>query len=164
MSKDVVWGIILGAGTIFLMISTYQPKEGAFIESLGGMFWPRVILWGLLTLSLLLTFNSLRESRQKNQKKAVESTSMGMKRFKKPIYLLLTCGAYFFFLNYVGFICGTLLFIAATMVVLGCTSWKQVFFLSIGSVLVLWFVFLHLFHLPLPKGIWVFRDITLFFT
>ena len=178
---DVIVPILLLLFTIFVFIQTYYFGTASIWTSSGAgerytttaATWPRIVLVILGGLSLLLLIRNLL---RKGSDQAREETTSGAfvcevkteeeypKDIKRgAIFSILVIG-YLSFMELFGFAIDTLLFGLACVYFMGrkeITPWKG-YLLSLaisGTVIV---IFYRVLYLPLPRGLWVFRDISEF--
>ena len=156
-TADAVWAVILCCSSIALLWFSYRPQESSLYTSLGGMFWPRILLWGILIFSVCLLgmpWLSIRFA-QKIKSEQIKRNS------KKGFYVFLACLMYFLLLGLIGFIFSTMLFLYSMAVILGIQGQKKVVIYSFTTVAIFWIVFIQMIHVPLPRGSGVFREISL---
>lgn len=161
MSVNTISGLVFSAISGLLLWVAYLPHEDSLSSSLDSMYWPRVILWALLFFSLVL---STQKWWNIGGLEEVGNGEGGAEKADRiPITSLLCCVAYFFSLGLLGFLISTFLFCAAFAVLIGHRDWKQLAVFSFGVTAVVWLVVIKLMQVSLPRGIWIFRDISLFF-
>lgn len=137
-------------------------------DPMGGIVWP-VILCSLLVV--LLAANAVRTAikiRQAKGDEAVESTAEGKKTFvpKSIIQNKLVIGVaamllYAFLLEKIGFLFSTPLFIYAYMSLLGQKKVLVKIITAVVAAIALYVLFNGLLQVPLPRGYWIFRNISL---
>jgi putative tricarboxylic transport membrane protein len=159
-AADSIWAVVLGGVSIALLLFSYRPQASSPYTSLGGMFWPRILLWGILLLSACLLGITCFLRRLATT--AVEGAE-GVGRGKYPktvVYVFFACFGYFLLLDMIGFIFATLLFLCAMLLILGIRSKRKVAIFSITTVAIFWLVFVKLLLVPLPRGSGIFREIS----
>jgi hypothetical protein len=122
------------------------------------MFWPRIILWGLLPLSLILAGNGWfgRTHATSN-----EDPGPSLAHLKKSLGLVLIGSVYFFFLDILGFLLATLLLTGTVASFLQRRRLVEIAAFSMVVPAVVWLAFIKLLNLPLPRGIGIFRELSL---
>lgn len=160
MRTDIFWGFAIGCGTAALLWVAYQPQERSFYTSLGAMFWPRIVLWGLLLLSVLLVgmgwYHHIRPV-------AAPQPERRLSHLRQPLVLAVTGSAYFASLNFLGFLLATLVFTAASVAILGRRAWLEITVFSVTVTGIVWLVFIKVLNVPLPKGVGIFHQLSLLF-
>jgi len=159
MSINAISGFIFSAVSGFLLWITYLPHEASLSGSLDTMYWPRVVLWDLLLSSVALVTTDWRPKSERAGVGNAERTKV----HPFPIASLLCCAAYFVALAFLGFLVSTFLFCAAFAIVLGYRDWKRLAVFSCGVTVIMWLVVIKLMHVLLPRGMGIFRDVSLLF-
>lgn len=149
-STDALWGIVLGAASIILLLVVYWPVLGGAGQIPVGFGWPRVILWCLLSLSVLLVLRGWR--------KAEERTAPAAPSLRMPMIVTLVGALYFVSLSYVGFLVGTLVFAAVLPRILG-RPWRGTLPFALAVTSLAWLVLIKLLSIPMPRGIGVFHSL-----
>lgn len=123
------------------------------------MYWPRVVLWALLFSSVALVATDLGPKAER----AVVGNGDLTKVDRFPIASLLCCAAYFVALAFLGSLVSTFVFCAAFAIVLGYRDWKRLAVFSCAVTFTMWLLVMKLMHVLLPRGVGIFRDISLLF-
>lgn len=154
---EIVAGCVVFFGSLALyIVATRFPELGGY-ESLGPDFWPRWVLGGLVVLGLLLVGQGLERKRTGADVHLWKDTK-NPRRLLTGIALLL---GYLALINVLGFTLATLLFLVLLIYVLGG---RHVTALAVAPVVVtaaILLIFGRILFVPLPRGIGVFRDISL---
>lgn len=151
---------------------------------LGPGFWPRCIL-GLLILSCIMKIIEIYKEGQKKQErdyhvgyrhaaKEAETTALDQAAeaeatgtfatvdLWKLTFMILSCLAVVFLMDFTGFIIANAIFTLIFCYVVGDRKWKRLAMISIFGTLGLVYLFAYLVYVPLPKGRFFFEDFTLF--
>ena len=156
---EFVIPVLLIALSVFLYINTYTFKFTTY-EKASPQMWPRGILFLLVLISLLLIGKLLlaKSGGEVEAKKEQPGT-----RWKPFLAGVVGLFLYIFTMFYLGYILSTFLFAFVAMVMLGNRSKVQLVLVPVlitGSVFA---IFTHAMFVPLPKGVWLFRDFSLLF-
>ena len=156
-TTDIIWAVILCCGAIGLLLFSYKPQEASLYSTLGGMFWPRILLWSILLISTLMLVIALRSRPVKK-----EGASTGPWKYPKTLILVfLACFGYFLLLDVVGFMLCTLLYLGVMLIILGIKNKAQIIIYPVFAVAIYWFLFVQILKVPLPRGIGIFREISI---
>jgi len=128
------------------------------ISDIGPEYWPQILLGGMIILSAALLVDIYL--RRKALAAAAADKIPYPLRFWHTLALALV---YTIIMPYLGFAVGTLLFCLAIMRVLGVKSIKTLLLAATGATLVFIVLFPKIMAVPMPRGIGVFRTISLFF-
>ena len=159
MAINAISGLIFSAVSVLLLWITSQPHEASLSGSLDAMYWPRVVLWALLISSIALVATDWGPK----ARRAVVANGDLTKVDRFPIASLLCCAAYFVALAFLGFLVSTFLFCTAFALVLGYRNWKRLGVFSCAVTFIMWLLVIKLMHVLLPRGVGIFRDISLLF-
>jgi hypothetical protein len=160
-SVNFVSGLVLAAFSATLLWVAYLPHEHPLSDSLDGMYWPRLVLWGLLAFSLLLASERLwlRKTAPRFEARESEDTETG----RWPVIAIACCLVYIALIGIAGFLLSTLLFCAVFPVLLGLRDWMRAGAFSLIVTSGVWLVVIVVMRVTLPRGIGVFREISLYF-
>jgi membrane-associated HD superfamily phosphohydrolase len=156
---EFVIPLILIALSVFLYVNTYTFKFTTY-QKASPQMWPRGILLLLLLISLLLIGKLLLAKPWEGTEAKKEQPGT---RWKPLLAGVVGLFLYIFTMFYVGYILSTFLFTFVAMVMLGNRSKVQLVLVPVlitGSVFA---IFTHAMFVPLPKGVWLFRDFSLLF-
>lgn len=154
---NLVAGLVLAALSVLLLWVTYLPQQESLSSSLDSMYWPRLVLCALLVFSIILSAERLWLRLIPNEPSDDESTASG----RLPVIALASCAIYFVLIGLTGFLLSTLLFCATLPLLLGIRDWKQLAVFSFGVTGAVWLLVIVLMHVALPRGVGIFRDISL---
>ena len=161
MPVNAISGLIFSAVSGFLLWVTYLPHETSLSGSLDTMYWPRVVLWALFFSSAALITTDWWHKAETAPTTSRDEAGNKVQRF--PIGSVLCCAAFFTAIASLGFLLSTFLFCAAFAVVLGYRDWKRLAVFSCGVTVIIWLLVIKLMHVSLPRGMGIFRDLSLLF-
>jgi hypothetical protein len=128
------------------------------INDVGPEFWPQILLGGLIILSVALLVDI---SSRRRALAACEAEEYPFPR--RFWYTLALAVAYTLVMPYLGFTISTLLFSLVIMRVLGFRSPKNLLITTAGTTLLFVVLFPKILTVPMPRGVGIFRTISLFF-
>ena len=160
MRADAVWGLLLAALAAALLVLAYQPREMTIFSQADNMFWPRQVLWPLLGFSLLLAGNALLPRRGHAAPRPA-SDRVELRPMARPFLVAAGFGGALWLFDVIGFLPTTFLLALLTPFALGRRGYGVVGFAMLLTFVV-WVAFLKGLAVPLPRGIGVFRELSLF--
>ncbi|MDQ0338189.1 cell division protein FtsW (lipid II flippase) [Caldalkalibacillus uzonensis] len=176
MKSNLVIAIVTIVFSFFFLIQAIQIPDSRAQTAVPPNFWPTFILSLMLVLGIILLAKTLiearmqkRESGQTETEQTVEEeehVSVYEPELKYPFRLwaiILSLTVFIITLPYLGFILASLLFILVVSWVMGVKKWIPLLGASVISTAVFVFIFTKLLHLPLPRGVGFFRELSLFF-
>ncbi len=128
------------------------------ISDIGPEYWPQLLLGGMIILSVALLADIYQ------RRKAI--AAVAGEKIPYPArfwYTFALAIVYTIIMPYLGFAVGTLLFCLAIIRVLGVKSLKTLLLTATGATLVFIVLFPKIMAVPMPRGVGVFRMISLFF-
>jgi hypothetical protein len=156
---DLAAGVTLAVLSALLLGMSYLPHEESLSGSLDSMYWPRLVLWGLLIFSALLASKHFY-LRYFEVVAAPEREDAGARAW--PLLAIGCCVAYLILVGIAGFLLSTLLFCALFPFLLGLRNWKRLAPFAVGVTAGVWVLVIVIMHVSLPRGIGVFHDISAF--
>ncbi len=149
---------------IFIMAAYFYTVANSFrqlkaVEQVGPDFWPKIILIGVMALSIFIILN---ERKIKNEIGPARGENEAGNR-TRVIWGGILIIVYIFFLDYGGFVLLTPIFMGSFMYLLGV---RKRLFIVISSVLfsgIIILLFAKFLLVALPRGIGVFRNLSLLF-
>lgn len=143
---------IISISLVLLLYNNIHPvRKSTFI---GPLFWPNLVLGGLIILGIVELIKAVRLDKTKENK--TEDKEYGF------LYIFASIAIYILILPFLGFfISSFLLFIVVSMLF----GLKKVLAPIIGfiSVVVLMLLFYQVLHISLPRGIGIFESISSIF-
>jgi hypothetical protein len=158
-SVDFVAGAAFAAFSALLLVVAYLPHQQSLTSSLDTMYWPRLVLWGLFAVSLILVGGSLWRTGEGS----VEAGASESAGDRWPLIAIACCIVYFVLVGIAGFLISSLLLGAAFPLLLGERRWVRIVAFSLTLTAVVWLVVIDLMHVLLPRGVGVFHTFSLLF-
>ncbi|HLO12920.1 MAG TPA: tripartite tricarboxylate transporter TctB family protein [Pseudoneobacillus sp.] len=125
--------------------ATFPSLEGTDV---GAAYFPKMLSFILIGLSILLFIQSLREPKSEQSDSSSQTNN-----WKKTFLGIVGTIVYTFIFHYIGFYIATILFLFAMMWMLGFKKIVVSIILSIGITLFIYVVFEMLLQVPIPKGV-----------
>jgi len=129
--------VLLGVVGVFYFL-TFQLPENA-------MIYPLFVISLLLILTLIQLFGAYF------RKTDEEANMFKNIKWKQFFFVLVTCGIYVVLINILGYITSTFIYVLATLYGLK-TGKKLSILVSVGFVIIMYFLFNEALNVPLPKG------------
>jgi putative tricarboxylic transport membrane protein len=128
------------------------------ISDIGPEYWPQLLLGGLIILSIFLLIDIYK------RRTALAATTAEQQPYPARFwYTLALAIVYTIIMPYIGFAVSTLLFSLVIMRVLGVKNPKDLLMISAGTTVLFVVLFPKIMAVPMPRGVGVFRAISLFF-
>jgi uncharacterized integral membrane protein len=143
---------VLGAAATILLLVVYWPALTGSGTELSGFGWPRVILFSLIVLSLLLAVLGWLNVAEGQLNTSHQSLRM-------PALVALIGSAFLLGLYYLGFVLATFIFAVVLPRVLG-RPWREAMIFSFGLTGTVWLFLIKLLNAPLPKGTGLFHSLS----
>jgi hypothetical protein len=149
--------IFVGSLLLYWVTGSFKGQDA----QMGPAFWPRVILSAIILLSGIVSVGTIRKlAKEKAWGESLMTMDRGKLRFFAAIGLSL---AYLVLLPVLGFIAITPVFMIAFMVLLGEKSKGWIIGISIAMTAIIVVLFTKAMYVPLPRGVWLFREFSLLF-
>ncbi|MBO8138311.1 MAG: tripartite tricarboxylate transporter TctB family protein [Desulfotomaculum sp.] len=159
MLPELILGIFILAFTGVMYYEAANFEFNASITTIGPDYWPKIILAGMLILSVLLIIDIVRRKGRLVGKKDEEP-----KKYPYNFWIILgIILAYTFIIKIVGFIVSTFLFLISAMWILQIKKPHVLLTLTVSITIIMVVLFPKLMMVPLPRGTGVFRTFTLLF-
>lgn len=150
MHRDAAVGAFLAGLSVVLLWQTREIPHPPFVP-LGPAFYPRVVLWALLGLSVLLLASGLRAGRP-----AVRADlGAWVARHRLVLAAFVLFALYAFAMPRLGYLLATALFTVAMQWLLGRRGARRlpgVAGVAVGTAVVTWIVFERYLYVLLPRG------------
>jgi putative tricarboxylic transport membrane protein len=167
-SGAVLKGELLFSVLVFLVSLVLYWVTGSFEgrtvlqnAQMGPAFWPRFILICLMILSVVVSVGAIRRlGREKAWGESLMTMDRGKVRFFSAIGLIVV---YLFLLEVTGFVITTPVFMIAFMLLLGEKSKGWIIGVSLAMTGIIVVLFTKAMYVPLPRGVWLFREFSLLF-
>lgn len=161
LKGDLLFSALVFVVSLFLFWVTGSFSGQESYGKLGPAFWPQIILVCLAFMSGIVSIGTIKKlSREKGWGESLVTMDRSKVRFFAAIGLIVV---YIFLLNIMGFIIMTPLFMAAFMILLGEKSKGWMIGVSIGLTAIIVILFTKAMYVPLPRGVWLFREFSLLF-
>lgn len=158
-SGEVLWAGLLFVLGVYLFIKAGEIPQFQQKGQIGPDLWPRLILGGLIALSLLKGILALpRTGRSAGPVREEEKVSRDWRKLAAGIFLVV---GYVLVTTLLGFPLANLLFLFAFMYVGGERKPLVLLLLPALGTIGLLYLFVKVVYLPLPRGIWIFDDLTI---
>lgn len=162
LKGELIFSLLIFAGSLFLYWVTgsfgARITLGGGAAQMGPAFWPRFILGAIILLSGIISVGMIRRiAREKAWGESLMTMDRGKLRLFSAIGLIV---AYLFLLKISGFIVTTPLFMIAFMVLLGEKSKGWIVGVSFAMTAIIIVLFTKAMYVPLPRGVWLFLEIS----
>ena len=155
--SDIIVCLIIIASSVFFYVQTFSFPSIAGYEKMGPGFWPRLTLTGIVILALIIMIGSILE-----QRKGI-SPKVQSKEKKNTIGAVVCTGILFFFIisiSYIGFLLSAFLSMMVLAYALGERNKLLLLFFSFIMVAMIYLSFGKLLFVPMPRGVWIFRELS----
>jgi len=165
LKGELIFSLLIFVGCLFLYWVTGSFGSrivlGGGAAQMGPAFWPRFLLGSLILLSGIVSVGIISKIvKEKAWGESLMTMDRGKVRFFAAIGLSV---AYLVLLPVLGFIAITPIFMIAFMVLLGEKSKGWIIGVSIAMTVVIVVLFTKAMYVPLPRGVWLFREFSLLF-
>jgi hypothetical protein len=165
LKGELIFSLLIFVGSLLLywVTESFQGRIvlGGGTGKMGPAFWPRFILGCLMILSGIVSVGTIRKIvKEKAWGESLMTMDRGRVRFFAAIGLIV---AYLFLLKITGFIITTPLFMIAFMLLLGEKSKGWILGVSVVMTGIIVILFTKAMYVPLPRGVWLFREFSLLF-
>ena len=158
MSNIIISLLVLGS-SVFFFVQTLSYPVGLEYERMGPGFWPKLILTGMIILSLIAMIQSILE-----YKKGISPNDGGGQQERPRAAGTIICGVILLFfiilIPYMGFLLSAFLSMAFLMFGLGEKNKRNVLFFSLVVVGIIYLLFGKALLVPMPRGMWIMRDLS----
>lgn len=145
--RNILIGILFFAVGVFISVSALGIKP-RMKNDMGSGFYPLVLGFAIIAISLLRLITVFRQPRKNEEKKELSDLRGGW------LTILLLC-AYVLMFNKIGFLLSTAIYLFAQMWILTPRDKWSLSLMSIVSIitpLFLYVMFVFALNIPLPKG------------
>ncbi|NEU30036.1 tripartite tricarboxylate transporter TctB family protein [bacterium LRH843] len=173
MTGNLVLSVVSIVFAIFFLIISLQLPPSATPITLGPGAWPTTILILMIFMGVILLLRTQREKRKApvqdaggliaQSEKAEEEFAEEEVYKSKYLVVAAVLFVYLLLLSYVGFILTTPLLLIAIAFVIGIEKWVPIVLSSLIGTACLTYLFAIVLKLPLPRGVAIFKEISLFF-
>jgi putative tricarboxylic transport membrane protein len=148
---DKISSLVWLVGSIAIILGSLAYPFGSWSHP-GPSFLPLLCGVIMATLSLVVFGQAIIKDRVEAKRK--EESSFFTARWGKLIAALLILFAYAFFLEILGFLMMTFVFMLFTLKVVEPTKWRTTLLSSVLATIVSYFLFESWLKVPMPKGFW----------
>lgn len=154
MGNIILSSILIISSVFFFMVTFSFQDTGA--EAIGVAFWPRLISILIIILSLVTIIQSVKEILRH-----------GFQPEESYSVLTMIVGAiilfYLLVIPYLGYLITSLLSVGALMYALGEKNKYHLILLTFAMVGIVYFLFVKILTVPLPRGVGIIRDFSKLF-
>lgn len=165
--KDYIFYSIVIIFATFFLASTPQIQSTNQSFIIGPKTWPYILLILMIFLGLYGIISTLIKSKvMKSEQITSEEEAEPVRKIFKlsiPIISLLVVIIYVLLLNIIGFIFSTILFLYGITLLLGTKKQTTAILFAIITMAIFVILFSVLLQIPLPRGLGIFREFSLFF-
>lgn len=131
---------------------------------LGAGLWPKFILIVLIIASGVSVIKELRRFWSGRGRDAEETetnpSTLSKDQTRRLILAIVVCAVYILLFQTVGYLISTTLLVAASMRLMQYPSIPKALIISVLVVVALTFFFGKVMYIPLPRGQWIFREMS----
>jgi putative tricarboxylic transport membrane protein len=155
--SDIVVCLSIIALSVFFYVHTLSFPTVIGYEKMGPDFWPKLMLAGIVILALIVMIGSILEQRKGTSPKA-ES-----KERSNTVGAVVCAGILLLFIisiSYIGFLLSAFLSMMVLAYALGERNKLLLLFFSFIMVAMIYLSFGKLLFVPMPRGVWIFRELS----
>jgi putative tricarboxylic transport membrane protein len=163
LKGELIFSLLIFVVSLVLYWVTGTFGTGTVLQGaqMGPAFWPRFILGAIILLAGIVSVGTIRKI---IKEKAWGESLMTMDRGKVRFFAAIILGvAYLTLLPILGFIAITPIFMILFMLLLGEKSKGWIIGVPIAMTAVIVVMFTKAMYVPLPRGVWLFREFSLLF-
>ena len=163
LKGELIFSLLILVGSLLLYWVTGTFGTGTVLQGaqMGPAFWPRFILGAIILLTGIVSVGTIKKI---SKEKAWGESLMTMDRGKVRFFAAIGLGvAYLTLLPILGFIAITPIFMILFMLLLGEKSKVWIIGVSFAMTAVIVVMFTKAMYVPLPRGVWLFREFSLLF-
>jgi len=145
---EIIWALtFIAFGAAFYYMSlNLRPSSG---PDVGGAFYPRLLVYATLVLSLKLLYNAFRRDR-KDSEVLFDFKNGG---FIRVIFVVVTSFIYLYLLDFIGFLILTPIFLFILLTIIEAKNFAYRILISVLTTAVVMYVFQNFLNVPFPRGI-----------
>jgi len=166
--------LVISVSVYFYILASRIGVETTYFGYCGPDRWPKIVLGGLMIAGLVLVISSLRDvyiksttgQRKERSGGFEEEASRDYAESKIPFSIIIFSVVYAIpVILIMGYALGTFIFQVFMMsLLLGIKKIRSLAFISLIWTISVMILFSKIFFVPLPKGMGIFYDISVFFT
>lgn len=145
---EIIWAIIFIAyGALFYYLTLdLRPPSG---PDVGGAFYPRLLVYATLILSLKLLYNGFKRD-VKDSEGIFDFENGG---FWNVILVIIISFSYLFLLDIIGFLLLTPVYLFLLLTIIEAKNFYYRILISILTTVIVMYVFQNFLNVPFPTGI-----------
>lgn len=121
---DIIIGVVFSTVSLFCYIFAYQMIDGGMETDLGSMFLPRLLLFIMFLLSVIMLVNIFRKNRKHDkQTRNIENEYLDFKGYANILKYLVIVIIYWLIMPYLGFLITTPFMMFSVMYLLSGRKW-----------------------------------------
>lgn len=144
---------------IWLLIISKKISRGTSVE-IGARVWPQSIIIVLILLTGIMLVEQLYQVIKNKNSFYFKTEKLSSIQINRLVVAFLTSIAYIILLNKIGFIVCTIFIIIVFMYLMGYRYIIKALVISVVIVILITLIFGKLMFVPLPRGYWIFREIS----
>lgn len=163
---DAIVAGILFLGSVYLWFVANQFPSFEKYANVDSDFWPKTVLVIIALASLPVLYQSTRallSSRNSNEGQAVADIPKEKLNVKRIILMAIVTITYLLGFRIIGFMLATIIFLFISIWLLGIRKKKVLVLFPLLFTASITLLFVKLLSLSLPRGVSIFREISLFF-
>lgn len=188
MVANIIIAVCTILFSVFFLFQTAQLPDTGSRTAVGADFWPFIVLTGMFILGIVLlikTFIDFKKEKNTPPKSDESLTQAKLEEMKlediqgkdedeieqalgpEAVYpqrlwwVMLILVLYIIVIPYIGFTISTVVLILASAWVMGMKKWYSLILSSVISTAAFVFIFTYFLNLPLPRGVGIFREMSL---
>ncbi|MFW6295451.1 MAG: tripartite tricarboxylate transporter TctB family protein [Halanaerobium sp.] len=145
---EIIWAVIFIAfGSFFYYLTLdLRPSPG---PDVGGAFYPRLLIYATLILSIKLLYNAFKKD-SKDSEKLFDFENGG---FWNVILVIIISFIYLYFLEIIGFLLLTPIYLFSLLTIIEAKKFYHRILISILTTLIVMYIFQNFLNVPFPGGI-----------
>jgi putative tricarboxylic transport membrane protein len=155
--KNIIAALVIIGGSLFFYFLAGRLPEVKGFQQMGDAFWPRLILLVLMGLSVILLIQTLLSRSQKKSEKKLPAEPLSRLAMLKTMAGIIL---YVLAIPYLGFLLSTFCALMAFSYLMGDRKIKSTIFFSLGMTAAIYVVFGFLIYTSLPRGVWIFKNLS----
>ncbi len=163
---EVIVATVMFLGSIFLWFVADQFPSFEKYANVDSDFWPKTVLVVIALTSLPILYQSIRKLisvKNSPEIQLEENIPKEKVNVKRIILMASVTIAYLLGFRIIGFLIATIIFLVMSIWLLGVRKKKVLVLFPVLFTTGITLLFVKLLSLPLPRGVSIFREISLFF-
>ncbi len=145
---EIIWAIlfIIFASVFYYMSLGLRASTG---PDVGGAFYPRLLVYATLILSIKLLYNALKRE-EKDSEQLFDFENGG---FRKVISVIIISVIYLSLLDIIGFLFLTPFYLFLLLTIIEAKNFTYRILISILTTVIVMYIFQNFLNIPFPSGI-----------